>query len=179
MAGRGLVLHPVSINLSARQFQQQDLDSVIGKTLKITGINPCLLEFELTESVLMKEAETAANALQNLKAFGVQISMDDFGTGYSSLAYLKRFPLDILKIDRTFIRDVTTDTDDAKIVVAMINLAHSLELKVVAEGVETKAQLDFLIHHGCDEMQGYYFSRPLPPESALQALVEGRRLLMS
>ena len=81
--------------------------------------------------------------------------------------------------DRTFIRDVTTDTDDAKIVVAMINLAHSLELKVVAEGVETKAQLDFLIHHGCDEMQGYYFSRPLPPESALQALVEGRRLLMS
>ena len=177
--GEGLVLHPVSINLSARQFQQQDLDSVIGRTLKITGINPCLLEFELTESVLMKEAETAATALQNLKAFGVQISMDDFGTGYSSLAYLKRFPLDILKIDRTFIRDVTTGTDDAKIVVAMINLAHSLELKVVAEGVETKAQLDFLIHHGCDEMQGYYFSRPLPPESALQALVEGRRLLMS
>jgi EAL domain-containing protein (putative c-di-GMP-specific phosphodiesterase class I) len=177
--GEGLVLHPISINLSARQFQQQDLDSVIGRTLKITGINPCLLEFELTESVLMKEAETAVTALQNLKAFGVQISMDDFGTGYSSLAYLKRFPLDILKIDRTFIRDVTTDTDDAKIVVAMINLAHSLELKVVAEGVETKAQLDFLIHHGCDEMQGYYFSRPLPPESALQALVEGRRLLMS
>ena len=177
--GEGLVLHPISINLSARQFQQQDLDSVIGRTLKITGIDPCLLEFELTESVLMKEAETAATALQNLKAFGVQISMDDFGTGYSSLAYLKRFPLDILKIDRTFIRDVTTDTDDAKIVVAMINLAHSLELKVVAEGVETKAQLDFLIHHGCDEMQGYFFSRPLPPESALQALVEGRRLLMS
>ena len=177
--GEGLVLHPISINLSARQFQQQDLDAVIGKTLKITGIDPRLLEFELTESVLMKEAETAATALQNLKAFGVQISMDDFGTGYSSLAYLKRFPLDVLKIDRTFIRDVTTDPDDANIAVAMINLAHSLELKVVAEGVETKAQLDFLIHHGCDEMQGYYFSRPLPPESALQALVEGRRLLMS
>ncbi|MBA2659665.1 MAG: EAL domain-containing protein [Nitrosospira sp.] len=173
-----LVPHPISINLSARQFQQQDLDAFIGKTLKITGINPGLLEFELTESVLMKEAETAVNALQNLKAFGVQISMDDFGTGYSSLSYLKRFPLDVIKIDRTFIRDVTTDPDDAKITVAMINLAHSLELRVVAEGVETKAQMDFLIRHGCDEMQGYYFSQPLSPESASQAIAEGRRLLM-
>ena len=105
----------------------------------------------------MKEAETAANALQNLKSFGVQISMDDFGTGYSSLAYLKRFPLDVLKIDRAFIRDVTTDPDDATITVAMIKLAHSLGLKVVAEGVETRAQLHFLIENGCDEMQGYYF----------------------
>ncbi|SCY44550.1 PAS domain S-box-containing protein/diguanylate cyclase (GGDEF) domain-containing protein [Nitrosospira sp. Nl5] len=177
--GQGLVLHPISVNLSARQFQQQDLDAVIGKTLKVTGIDPHLLEFELTESVLMKEAETAANALQNLKAFGVQISMDDFGTGYSSLAYLKRFPLDVLKIDRAFIRDVTTDMDDATIAVAMIKLAHSLGLKVVAEGVETRAQLDFLIKHECDEMQGYYFSRPLPLEGASQALTEGYRLLMS
>ena len=177
--GQGLVIHPISINLSARQFQQQDLDSVIGKTLQITQIDPHLLEFELTESVLMKEAEMAANALQNLKAFGVQISMDDFGTGYSSLAYLKRFPLDVLKIDRAFIRDVTTDPDDATIAVAMIKLAHSLGLRVVAEGVETRAQLDFLIKHGCDEMQGYYFSRPLPLESASQALIDGYRLRMS
>lgn len=177
--GQGLVLHPISVNLSARQFQQQDLDAVIGKTLKITGIDPHLLEFELTESVLMKEAEIAANALQNLKAFGVQISMDDFGTGYSSLAYLKRFPLDVLKIDRAFIRDVTTDLDDATIAVAMIKLAHSLGLKVVAEGVETRAQLDFLIKHDCDEMQGYYFSRPLPLEGASRALIEGHRLLMN
>ncbi|WP_052494229.1 EAL domain-containing protein [Nitrosospira sp. NpAV] len=176
---QGLVPHPVSVNLSARQFQQQDLDMVIGKTLEVTGIDPRLLEFELTESVLMKEAETAANALQNLKAFGVQISMDDFGTGYSSLAYLKRFPLDVLKIDRTFIRDVTTDPDDATIAVAMIKLAHSLGLKVVAEGVETREQLDFLVQHGCDEMQGYYFSRPLPLESASQVLMEGHRLLMN
>ncbi|SOD42677.1 EAL domain-containing protein [Nitrosovibrio sp. Nv4] len=176
---QGLVLHPISVNLSARQFQQQDLDSVIGKTLEVTGIDPRLLEFELTESVLMKEAETAANALQNLKAFGVQISMDDFGTGYSSLAYLKRFPLDVLKIDRAFIRDVTTDPDDATIAVAMIKLAHSLGLKVVAEGVETRAQLDFLIENGCDEMQGYYFSHPLPLECASQALVDGYRLMMS
>lgn len=176
---QGLVLHPISINLSARQFQQQDLDAVIGGTLKITGIDPHLLEFELTESVLMKEAEIAANALQNLKAFGVQISMDDFGTGYSSLAYLKRFPLDILKIDRAFIRDVTTDLEDATIAVAMIKLAHSLGLKVVAEGVETRAQLDFLIKHDCDEMQGYYFSRPLPLEGASRALIEGHRLLMN
>lgn len=176
---QGLVPHPVSVNLSARQFHQQDLDAVIEKTLRITGIDPRLLEFELTESVLMKEAETAANALQNLKAFGVQISMDDFGTGYSSLAYLKRFPLDVLKIDRTFIRDVTTDPDDATIAVAMIKLAHSLGLRVVAEGVETREQLNFLVHHGCDEMQGYYFSRPLPLENASQVIMEDRRLLMN
>jgi EAL domain-containing protein (putative c-di-GMP-specific phosphodiesterase class I) len=176
---QGLVLHPISINLSARQFQQQDLDSIIGETLKATNIDPRLLEFELTESVLMKEAEMAANALQNLKAFGVQISMDDFGTGYSSLAYLKRFPLDVLKIDRAFIRDVTTDPDDATITVAMIKLAHSLGLKVVAEGVETRAQLDFLIRHGCDEMQGYYFSQPLPLEGASKVLMDGYRLSMS
>ena len=175
---QGLVLHPVSVNLSARQFQQQDLDSVIGKTLEMTAIDPHFLEFELTESVLMKEAEAAANALQNLKAFGVKISMDDFGTGYSSLAYLKRFPLDTLKIDRAFIRDVTTDLDDAAIAVAMIKLAHSLGLKVVAEGVETRAQLDFLIENGCDEMQGYYFSQPLPLERASQALIQGYRLPM-
>ncbi|MDN5881517.1 MAG: EAL domain-containing protein, partial [Nitrosospira sp.] len=177
--GQGLVPHPISINLSARQFQQRDLDAVIGKTLEITGIDPHLLEFELTESVLMKEVEAAAAALQNLKAFGVQISMDDFGTGYSSLVYLKRFPLDVLKIDRAFIRDVTTDPDDAAIAVAMIKLAHSLGLRVVAEGVETRAQLDFLIEHDCDEMQGYYFSKPLPPEGASQALIESHRLLMN
>jgi EAL domain-containing protein (putative c-di-GMP-specific phosphodiesterase class I) len=176
---RGLSLYPVSVNLSARQFQQHDLDSCVGKTLQTTGIDPRLLEFELTESILMKEAETTANALQNLKAFGVQISMDDFGTGYSSLAYLKRFPLDVIKIDRAFIRDVTTDPDDATIAVAMIKLAHSLGLKVVAEGVETRAQLDFLIKHGCDEMQGFYFSRPLPLESASQALIKGYRIPMS
>jgi EAL domain-containing protein (putative c-di-GMP-specific phosphodiesterase class I) len=177
--GQGLVLHPIAINLSARQFQQQDLDSIIGETLRATNIDPRLLEFELTESVLMKEAEMAANALQNLKAFGVQISMDDFGTGYSSLAYLKRFPLDVLKIDRAFIRDVTTDPDDATITVAMIKLAHSLGLKVVAEGVETRAQLEFLIRHGCDEMQGYYFSQPLPLEGASKVLMGGYRLSMS
>jgi diguanylate cyclase (GGDEF)-like protein len=175
---QGLAPRPISVNLSARQFQQQDLDSIIGRTLETTEIDPHMLEFELTESVLMKEAETAANALQNLKSFGVQISMDDFGTGYSSLAYLKRFPLDVLKIDRAFIRDVTTDPDDATITVAMIKLAHSLGLKVVAEGVETKAQLHFLIENGCDEMQGYYFSRPLPLETASRALVEGYRLAM-
>ncbi|HET7060633.1 MAG TPA: EAL domain-containing protein [Nitrosospira sp.] len=175
---QGLVPYPVSVNLSARQFQQQDLDRVIDRTLKATKIDPRLLEFELTESVLMKEAETAANALQNLKSFGVQISMDDFGTGYSSLAYLKRFPLDVLKIDRAFIRDVTTDSDDATITVAMIKLAHSLGLKVVAEGVETKAQLLFLMENGCDEMQGYYFSSPLPLEVVSKALTEGRCLAM-
>jgi len=171
-------LYPISINLSARQFHQQDLEKIIGKALAASRIDPRLLELELTESVLMKEAEMAASTLQNLKAFGVQISMDDFGTGYSSLAYLKRFPLDVLKIDRTFIRDVTSDADDATITVAMINLAHSLGLKVIAEGVETSAQLEFLKEHGCDEMQGYFFSLPLPLEGASQALIEGHRLSM-
>lgn len=175
---QGLMPHPISVNLSARQFQQRNLGFVIERTLRATGIDPALLEFELTESMLMKEAEAAIHALQVLKTFGVRVSMDDFGKGYSSLAYLKRFPLDVLKIDRAFIRDVAFDPDDATITVAMIKLAHSLGLKVVAEGVETRDQLDFLIENGCDEMQGYYFSRPLPLEGASRALMENHRLAL-
>ncbi len=169
----GLRLRPVAVNLSARQFNQKNLDTAIGHILETSGISPDLLEFELTESMLMSDSEAAVQTLKNMKARGLRLSVDDFGTGYSSLAYLKRFPLDSLKIDRAFIRDVTTDPDDATIAMAIINLAHSLNLNVVAEGVETEAQLSFLKAHACDEMQGYYFARPLPAADCTRALREG------
>jgi EAL domain-containing protein (putative c-di-GMP-specific phosphodiesterase class I) len=169
----GIPVYPVAVNLSPRQFTQSNLDVIIGETLRSTGVDSSLLELELTESMLMTDSEAAVTILKNFKAFGIRLSVDDFGTGYSSLAYLKRFPLDALKIDRTFIRDVCTDKDGATIVLAIINLAHSLKLKVIAEGVETLAQLQFLKAHGCDEVQGYYFSRPLPAEQCTHALAEG------
>ena len=172
----GVTLRPVAINLSARQFQQRNLDATIAAILTETGIDPGLLELELTESMLMSDADAAARMLNTIRARGVRLSVDDFGTGYSSLAYLKRFPLDALKIDRAFIRDVTTDADDASIALAIISLAHSLKLKVVAEGVETQAQLEFLKAQGCDEMQGYYFARPLSVADCTQALADDRRL---
>jgi diguanylate cyclase (GGDEF)-like protein/PAS domain S-box-containing protein len=172
----GVMPCPIAINLSARQFKQKNLDAVIGAILKDAGVDPRFLEFELTESLLMSDAHESVNTLRNLKAYGVRLSVDDFGTGYSSLAYLKRFPLDALKIDRTFIADVTTDPDDATITLAIISLAHSLQLRVVAEGVETEGQLKFLKAHGCDEMQGYYFAQPLNVGECTQALIEHRRL---
>jgi len=169
-------VQPVAINLSARQFQRANLVEAVGRIMRETGVAPGLLELELTETLLMSDAEEAVETLRKLKALGVRIAVDDFGTGYSSLAYLKRFPLDALKIDRTFVRDAVTDPDDAAITVTIINLAHSLKLNVVAEGVETEGQLQFLRSHGCDEMQGFYFSRPLPVEDSTRALAEGRRL---
>ena len=173
---QGFAPRPVAINLSARQFQQKDLDGVIGAILSRTGVDPRLLEFELTESLLMKDAEEAVRVLRHLKDYGVQLSVDDFGTGYSSLAYLKRFPLDSLKIDRAFIRDCTTDADDATIALSIINLAHSLKLKVVAEGVETEGQLNFLRARGCDQMQGYFFAKPMDAADATSALTRDIRL---
>jgi diguanylate cyclase (GGDEF)-like protein/PAS domain S-box-containing protein len=172
----GVPLRPVAVNLSARQFQQADLDVVIARIVSQSGIDPGLLEFELTESMLMNDPEAAVRTLQRMKTWGVRLSVDDFGTGYSSLAYLKRFPLDALKIDRAFIRDITTDPDDAAITLAIIGLAHSMKLTVIAEGVETEAQLAYLRARGCDEMQGYYFARPLPAAECARALAEGRRL---
>lgn len=166
----GMRLRPVAVNLSARQFDQKNLDAIIGDIVNVTGANPRLLEFELTESMLMSDPEAAVRMLRNIKAFGCRLSVDDFGTGYSSLAYLKRFPLDSLKIDRTFIRDITNNMDDATIGIAIIKLAHSLKLSVVAEGVETEAQLDFLRMHECDEAQGYYFARPMPAADCVRAL---------
>jgi diguanylate cyclase (GGDEF)-like protein/PAS domain S-box-containing protein len=172
----GIAPRPVAVNLSARQFQQRQLDASIAAILADTGVAPQLLELELTESVLMSDADEATRTLDALRSQGVRLAVDDFGTGYSSLAYLKRLPLDALKIDRAFVRDVTTDPDDAAITRAIISLAHSLNLKVVAEGVETAEQLQFLREHGCDEMQGYYFAKPMEAEAATRLLAQDTRL---
>ncbi len=152
----------VAVNLSACQFRQTMLRQLVKRMLHETGVAPELLEIELTESVIMDDIQTSSTLLRELKKMGVHISMDDFGTGYSSLSLLKRLPLDTLKIDRSFVRDITKDADDAAIVDAVISLAHSLRLRVIAEGVETSEQLEFLRNRGCDEVQGYLYSRPLP-----------------
>ncbi len=172
----GLLPRPIAVNLSARQFQQKNLATTVREILLETGVARELLELELTESLLMSDAEEAVQMLRELKNLGVRLSVDDFGTGYSSLAYLRRFPLDTLKIDRTFVRDAASNPDDAILTLAIINLAHTMRLKVVAEGVETAEQLNYLRLHGCDEMQGYYFSRPLAVDDCTQALIEDRRL---
>ncbi|WP_394780786.1 EAL domain-containing protein [Undibacterium sp.] len=154
----------VAVNLSARQFKQKNIVALVSKVLEETGCLPEWLELEITESVVMEDPQSATDTLQELSDMGVHLSIDDFGTGYSSLSYLKRFPIDTLKIDQSFVRDISTDADDAAIARAVIALAHSMRLEVVAEGVETIEQLDYLRAQGCDLMQGYYFSRPLPPE---------------
>jgi diguanylate cyclase (GGDEF)-like protein len=161
---------PVAVNLSARQFRQGDLAETIARTVRQAGVDPRLIEFELTESMLMADPEQAVATLWALKSQGMRLSVDDFGTGYSSLAYLKRFPLDALKIDRTFVRDLPGDADDAAITQAVISLAHHLSLKVVAEGVETIAQVRELDKYGCDDVQGYYIGRPLPAHACRAAL---------
>ncbi len=166
----------LSVNVSGIQFFVGGLEEEVMKAIRDHDIAPELLELELTESSLMSNAEDTITVLQNLKALGIQISIDDFGTGYSSLAYLKRFPIDKLKIDIAFVREVTSNPDDAAIVLAIINMAHSMKLEVIAEGVEKDAQLAYLRRHGCDEMQGYYFSRPLPEEEFVQMLSEGKSL---
>jgi diguanylate cyclase (GGDEF)-like protein len=153
---------PVAVNLSARQLQQADLAARLERIVRASGVDPRLLEIELTESMLMADPEAAVATLSALKALGMRLSVDDFGTGYSSLAYLKRFPLDALKIDRTFVRDLPGDLDDAAITRAVIRLAHSLGLEVVAEGVETVEQLRLLEQYRCDQIQGYYIGRPAP-----------------
>jgi diguanylate cyclase (GGDEF)-like protein/PAS domain S-box-containing protein len=154
----------VAVNVSSRQVGQENFVRDVIDVVRSHRIDPALLEFEITESTLMAHGEPSDVALRKLKDFGISISIDDFGTGYSNLAYLKRFLIDTLKIDITFIQDVTTNADDATIAIAIINMAHSLRLKVVAEGVETREQLEFLRVHGCDEVQGYLLSRPLPAD---------------
>ena len=159
---QGLAPVRVAVNLSPRQFAHQNLLEDVARVLKQTGLDPAYLELEITESVVMKNPEQAVILLNRLKAFGIHLAIDDFGTGYSSLNYLKRFPLNTLKIDRTFIRDLPGDSDDAAITQAILAMAHSLRLVVVAEGVETAEQMRFLLDNHCDEIQGYYFSRPQP-----------------
>ena len=161
----GLPPARVSVNLSARQFQQRDIAKLVMSILEETGLEPQYLELELTESTIMRNAEEAVIMLNELHALGIGLAIDDFGTGYSSLSYLKRFPVDRLKIDRSFVSDIGASNDDETITSAIIALAHSLQLQVIAEGVETAAQRDFLEARACREMQGYYFARPMPHEA--------------
>jgi diguanylate cyclase (GGDEF)-like protein/PAS domain S-box-containing protein len=169
---QGLPLARVSVNLSARQFQLRDMAQLVTSVLAETGLAPRFLELELTESAIMRNAEEAVIMLSELAALGISIAIDDFGTGYSSLSYLKRFPVNRLKIDRSFVADIGTSGEDETITSAIIALAHSLNLQVIAEGVETSAQLDFLLARKCDEMQGFYFSRPVPAAAIPALLLE-------
>jgi diguanylate cyclase (GGDEF)-like protein len=169
----GLPSMRVAVNLSVRQLLQKNFADTVEAALRETGLPPHLLELEITESTLMEHASDTLEALHRLRALGVRLSIDDFGTGYSSLSYLKRFPVDIIKIDRSFVRDVPHDADDAAIIAGIIALAHSLRLEVVAEGVETQAQLDYLREQFCDLLQGYYLSAAVPAP-AFAALVRDR-----
>ena len=166
----------VAVNLSARQFGAPNLMADIAAVLEHTGLAANLLEIELTESLFMSDVTLAVELLHAMKKLGVNLSIDDFGTGYSSLSYLSRFPIDVLKIDRSFVSDITRDASDAAIVASIIALAHNLKLDVIAEGVETVEQLDYLRRHGCDQMQGYYFSKPLAAADFEQLLRQKRSL---
>jgi diguanylate cyclase (GGDEF)-like protein/PAS domain S-box-containing protein len=166
----GLSPITIAVNLSARQFSSDELAIAILRVLRDTGLDPRLLELELTESTVMHNAERATEILQQLKRLGVRVAIDDFGTGYSSLSYLKRFPISSVKIDRSFVLDLPDDKDDAAITQAVIAMAHSLRLRVVAEGVETPEQFRFLEEHHCDEMQGNYFSKPVDALSIARLL---------
>jgi len=154
---------PVSVNLSSQQFQQKDFIASLSAILDDTGISPENLILEITESTILQNTKTAFSSLHELTAMGLRLAIDDFGTGYSSLSYLKSFPIHAIKIDRSFVREISTDSDDAAIATAIISMAHSLRLKIIAEGVETEEQLEFLCKQRCDEIQGYLFSPPLPP----------------
>ncbi|MDB5765124.1 MAG: hypothetical protein JWQ21_4119 [Herminiimonas sp.] len=167
---QGLGEYNIAVNLSTRQFGNGDLIQMVSSALQDAGLAAKYLELEITESLLMENPDSAVDTLRILRGKGVSLSIDDFGTGYSSLGYLKRFSLDKLKIDRSFVRDITRDPDDAAIATAIIAMAHRLKLKVIAEGVETEGQLGYLRLHGCDEVQGYLFSRPLPADECTRML---------
>jgi EAL domain-containing protein (putative c-di-GMP-specific phosphodiesterase class I) len=166
----GLLAVPVAVNVSAVQFRQEGFCKLIDRVLRETGLAPPYLELELTESLLLSNADVTLSVLRGLKAMGLKLAIDDFGTGYSSFSYLKHFPVSKLKIDGSFVRDVAVNPDDAAITTAIISMAKSLNLKVIAEGVEEEAQMSFLRAHQCDEIQGYYFSKPLAPEEAADKL---------
>ena len=174
----GLPPVSMSVNLSGRQFVRQDLLGMVQGIITDTGIDPRYLELELTESTIMEHVDDTIETLLALRKLGVHLSIDDFGTGYSSMAYLKRFTIDKLKIDQSFVRDLAIDSDDAAIVTATIAMAHALKLTVIAEGVETEQQLQFLKDKGCEQMQGYYFSRPVPAGEATELLRSRRRLVI-
>ncbi|MDP1896910.1 MAG: EAL domain-containing protein, partial [Sulfurimicrobium sp.] len=165
----------IAVNISGRQFRE-NIPQLVEQVLAESGLPPQYLELEITESVAMQHAETTEQTLGVLRDMGVRLSIDDFGTGYSSLSYLKRFPINKLKLDQSFVRDIISDPDDAAISSAIIALAHGMKLEVIAEGVETESQLSFLRSHGCDAIQGYYFSRPVAPDQMEQLLRDGRHL---
>jgi diguanylate cyclase (GGDEF)-like protein/PAS domain S-box-containing protein len=169
----GLPLATMAVNISAMEFRDEDFLDGVFRILRETGLDPAALELELTESVLMKRAESTQSILKILRGSGIQLAVDDFGTGYSSLSYLRKFPIDALKIDQSFIRQITTAPDETTIVTAVISMGRSLKLRVVAEGVETLEELTFLQAHQCEEAQGYYFSRPVLPERFAQLLKSG------
>jgi diguanylate cyclase (GGDEF)-like protein len=166
----GLPAVSVAVNVSAVQFRQDGFCEVVRRVLRETGLAPQYLELELTESLLLANADVTLSVVQELKAMGLTLAIDDFGTGYSSFGYLRQFRVSRFKIDRSFIRDVAVNPDDAAITAAIISMAKSLRLKVIAEGVENEAQMSFLRAHQCDEIQGYYFSKPLSPGEAAQKL---------
>ena len=172
---KGLAPMRLSVNFSARQFQQPSFITTVAEILKETNLDPRWLELELTESSIMKEPEQAIEKLHELKLMGIRVAIDDFGTGYSSLNYLKRFPIDTLKIDKTFVSDVCKDPHDTAIVRAIITLGHALDLTVIAEGVETQEQLQYLSSLGCDVVQGFLFSKSLSAAAFEELLVEQRR----
>ena len=161
----------VAVNLSPRQFSQ-NLPRTVMRYLREYGISPDLLEVEITESMLMHNTDSVVAMMKEFAEAGIVISLDDFGTGYSSLSYLKRFPIDTLKIDQSFVRGIPQDANDSAIATAIISMAKALKLRVIAEGVETESQLDFLRSAGCDEIQGYWFSKPVPADAFAQLLRE-------
>jgi len=166
----------VAVNISGKQLRQKDFPDRVQKVLLETGLEPRYLDLELTESLLMVDAEETSDIMHVLHDMGISFSVDDFGTGYSSLSYLKRFPIDILKIDQSFVRDLATDPNDVAIVKTIIAMAHTLGMRVIAEGVETYTQLEFLRDQNCDGSQGYYCSKPLPADEFTELLADWERI---
>jgi EAL domain-containing protein (putative c-di-GMP-specific phosphodiesterase class I) len=176
---RGLAPLRISVNLSSIQFQKQSVPLLVARVLADTGLDPRRLDLELTESMLLEQTDAVVRDLQQLRELGVGISIDDFGTRYSSLTYVKHFPIDRLKIDQSFVRDLGSNPHDAAIVRAIVSLGHSLELEVVAEGVESAEQVELLQAEGCDEVQGYFFGKPMPASEFVSLAVGEQRLRRS
>jgi len=160
----------VAVNVSAVQFRQESFRASLRAVLQETGLSPQYLELELTESLLLRNEDVTLSVLKEIKEMGLKLAIDDFGIGYSSFSYLRHFSVDRLKVDKSFVNDVIVDADDAAITTAIISMAKNLHLRVIAEGVETEEQLAFLRRHGCDEIQGYYFSPPVSPEQIASLL---------
>jgi EAL domain-containing protein (putative c-di-GMP-specific phosphodiesterase class I) len=173
---QGLPPVAIAVNMSARQCEQPDVEEVVSRALRDSGLEPRYLELEITESLSMANPEQSVPLMQRLKRIGVALSIDDFGTGFSNLSYLKRFPVDRLKIDLSFVREITSDPGSLAISEAIITMSHRLNLQVVAEGVETEGQLALLSERRCDSIQGYFFSPPVNADAVAQQLREGRCL---